>query len=212
MLQTTHAAAIFAGVLQHSFAYLHCWDIMKDNPKWQHPKARAVGKSAGGDGFGLKTINLGDDKSNPTGSAEKSPLGRDLAKAAKKKANSSAGSASSSEHASRMQDLSLQKISILQEESVRKNEWFQQLAYIDEKRFEEMRSYNQSLLTIEQEKMRIMREQHDIDKERKEKKEDERILGIKLDDCTPGQRLYYEALQEEILEKIAARRRKRQGP
>jgi len=210
--KTTHAAAIFAGVLQHSFAYLHCWDIMKDNPKWQHPKARAVGKSAGGDGFGLKTINLGDDKSSPTGSAEKSPLGRDLAKATKKKANSSAGSASSSEHASRMQDLSLQKISILQEESVRKNEWFQQLAYIDEKRFEEMRSYNQSLLTIEQEKMRIMREQHDMDKERKEKKEDERILGIKLDDCTPGQRLYYEALQEEILEKIAARRRKRQGP
>ena len=70
MLQTTHAAATFASVLQHSFAYLHCWDIMKDEPKWQHPKARAVGKSAGaferkkrksagGDGFGQKTINLG---------------------------------------------------------------------------------------------------------------------------------------------------------
>ena len=70
MLQTTHAAAIFAGVLQHSFAYLHCWDIMKDHPKWQHPKARAVGKSAGGDGFGEDTINLVNDNSSPIGSAE----------------------------------------------------------------------------------------------------------------------------------------------
>jgi hypothetical protein len=111
-----------------------------------------------------------------------------------------------------MQDLSLQKISILQEESVRKNDRFQQLACIDEKRFEEMRSHNQSLLLIEQEKIRIMREKHDMDKEEKEKQEDERILVIDLDGCTSAQRLYYEALHEEIFEKIAARRRKRQGP
>jgi hypothetical protein len=185
---------------------------MKDEPKWQDPKPRAFAKSAGGDGFGEDTINLGDDNSSPTGSAEKRPMGRDSAKAAKKKANSSMGSASFSEYASRMQDLYLQKISILQEESVRKNDRFQQLACIDEKRFEEMRSHNQSLLLIEQEKIRIMREKHDMDKEEKEKQEDERILVIDLDGCTSAQRLYYEALHEEIFEKIAARRRKRQGP
>jgi len=210
--KTTHAASIFAGVLKHNFGYLHCWEIMKDEPKWQDRKARAFAKSAGGDGFGEDTINLVNDNSSPTGSAEKRPMGRDSSKAAKKKANSSAGSASSSEYASRMQDLSSQKISILQEESVRKNDHFQQLACIDEKRFEAMRSYNQSLLLIEQEKIQLMREKHDMDKAEKEKKEDERILGIDLDACTSAQRVYYETLQEEILEKIAARRRKRRGP
>ncbi|PUZ69008.1 hypothetical protein GQ55_2G074300 [Panicum hallii var. hallii] len=161
--KTTHAAANFAGILKHNFEYLHCWEIMKDEPKWQDPKPRAFAKSAGGDGFGEDTINLGDDNSSPTGSAEKRPMGRDSAKAAKKKANSSTGSASSLEYASRMQDLSLQKISILQEESVRKNDRFQQLAFIDKKRFEEMRSHNQSLLLIEQEKIQIMREKHDME-------------------------------------------------
>nr|XP_034594732.1 uncharacterized protein LOC117856487 [Setaria viridis] len=192
--------------------------IMKDEPKWQDPKPRGFGKSTGGDGFGEDsshepdTNDLGDDNSSPTGSARRRPMGRDSAKAAKKKANSSAGSTSSLEYASRMQDLSLQKISILQEESMRKTDRFQQLACIDEKRFEEMRSHNQSLLDIEQEKIRIMREKHDMDKQEKEKQEDERILGIDLNACTPAQRMYYEALQEEIFEKIAARRGKRQGP
>jgi len=75
-----------------------------------------------------------------------------------------------------------------------------------------MRSHNQSLIVLEQEKIQLMREKHDMDKAEKEKKEDERILGIDLDACTSAQRVYYETLQEEILEKIAARRRKRRGP
>jgi hypothetical protein len=83
---------------------------------------------------------------------------------------------------------------------------------MDEKRFEKMRSHNQSLLVIEREKIWIMHEKHDMDKEEKEKQEDQRIIGIDLDACTPAQRLYYEALQKEIFEKTAARRRKRQGP
>ncbi|KAF8715535.1 hypothetical protein HU200_027192 [Digitaria exilis] len=98
--KTTHAAAKFAAILKQNFAYLHCWEIMKDvEPKWQDTKSRAFAKLPGADGFGEDTINLGDNNSSPTGSAEKRPMGRDEAKAAKKKANSSAGSASSSEYA-----------------------------------------------------------------------------------------------------------------
>ncbi|CAN6233208.1 unnamed protein product, partial [Urochloa humidicola] len=279
--KTTHAAANFAGTLKHHFAYLHCWELMKDEPKWKDPKPKSFAKSAGGDGFGedngrdlgddngsppgsagkrpmvgddngsppgsagkrsmVRDDNgsppgsagkrpmvgddngsppgsagerpvVGDDNGSPHGSSGKRPMGRDSAKAAKKKANSSAGSTSSSEYASRMQDVSLQKFSILQEEAVRKSDRFQQLACIDEKRFEEMRSYNRLLLECEQEKIRIMREKHDMDMQKEERQEDERILGIDLDACTPAQRMYYEACQEEILEKIAARRRKRQEP
>jgi hypothetical protein len=57
-----------------------------------------------------------------------------------------------------MQDLSLQRISLMQDEVVRKNDRFQQLAAIDEKRFEEMRRHNEALIQIEQEKIRLMRE------------------------------------------------------
>jgi hypothetical protein len=324
-LQITHAAAKFAGVLKHNFAFIHCWAIMKDEPKWQDPKPRVRAnsagmferrkkKSAGGEGFGEDishgpdtndlgehncspigsagkrpmardsakaskkansaggegfaednshgpdTNNLGEHNCSPIGSAGKRPrsrdsaktskkkanssagsgfeednshgadtnnlgehncspivlagkrpMGRDSAKASKRKANSSADSTSSSEHASRMQDLLLQKKSIPQA-AVCKNDRFQQLACIDEKRFEEMRRHNQSLLDIEQEKIRMMREKHDMDRQEKEKREDERILGIDLNACTPAQRLYYEALQEEILEKVAARRAKRLRP
>ncbi|CAN6310235.1 unnamed protein product, partial [Urochloa humidicola] len=218
----TLAAANFAAIVKHNFAYLHCWELIKDEPKWKDPKPKAFAKSAGGDGFGEDSSHdLGDDNGSPPGSAmgrdsakaakkkanssagsprafaksaggdgfgedsshdlgddNGSPPGsamdRDSAKAVKKKANSSAGSTSPSEYASRRQDLSVQKISVMQEGAVRKNDHFQQLACIDEKHFEEMRSYNRSLLECEQEKVRIMREKHDMDRQGKERQEDER--------------------------------------
>ncbi|TVU30025.1 hypothetical protein EJB05_21627, partial [Eragrostis curvula] len=104
--KTTHAATIFAGIYKHSFPYMHCWEIMKDELKWQDPKSRAFANAARGDGFGEDRTNLGDDNSVPTESGEKRPMGTDRAKALKKKANSDAGSASSSEYAERMQEIS----------------------------------------------------------------------------------------------------------
>lgn len=187
---------------------------MKDEPRWQDAKSRANSKSAAGEGFGEDTINLEDGNCSPTRATETRPMGRDQAKAAKKAANSSGGSASSSEYASRMEDLSLQKISIMQTEFDRKNERFQQLERIDEKRYVEMQSHNAALLAIEQEKLQFKRLQYDKKQEDKERKEDERILAIDLDDptLTPAQRLYYKDQQDDILLKMAARRRKRHSP
>ncbi|CAN6270842.1 unnamed protein product, partial [Urochloa humidicola] len=118
--KTTAAASDYAAVVGHSFPYLHCWNLMKDEPKWREPKGRA-GKSCGGDGLADAPINLGDDDSVPNNEAGYRPMGRDQAKAAKKKANSCASSTSSSEYAAKMQDLSLQKMSMIQEESDRKS-------------------------------------------------------------------------------------------
>lgn len=185
---------------------------MKDEPKWQDTKSRAFGDEATGDGFGEDPINLDDDISAPTASADNRPMGRDRAKARKKKANSDAASASSSEYASMMQEMSLQRISIMQAENTSKSERFQLLSNRDEKRYEEMRSHNQALLAIEQEKVQMQREKHDKEIKEKENQDDERILAIDLNCCTPAQRIYYEARQEEIFEKIAARRRNRAGP
>lgn len=209
-MQTTHAAANFATVQKCQFAFLHCWEILLIEPKWQDPKSRAYEKSSAGEGFGED--NIGGDNSSPTREAENRPIGRDQAKAAKKAANSSGGSASSSEYASKMQELSLQRISMIQEDYARKNERFQMLDRIDEQRYVEVRNHNQAMLAIEQDKFRFQQEQYAKDKENMEKQEDERILGINLDACTPAQRWYYEQRQEEILEKMAARRRKRHSP
>lgn len=204
-LQTSLAATNFAEVEGHAFGFMHCWDRMKDEPKWGNPTQLGTEAHLEGDG-------LEEDSNRVHGDADKSagkrPVGRDRAKAANKKSKSVSGDTSSSEYASRMQDLSIQKINIMQEESVRKGERFQQLATIDEKRYQEMRSHNQSVLDIEQEKVRIMREKHD----REEKKEDERILSINLDSCTPSLRMYYEALQEDIMAKLAARHQGRHAP
>lgn len=116
LLQTTRAAADFSSIIKHPFALLHCWEIMKDQPKWQDPKSQAFGKEATGDGFGEDPINLGDDISAPTALADNRPMGVDRAKAGRKKANSDAASASSSEYASMMQEMSLRRISIMQAE------------------------------------------------------------------------------------------------
>ncbi|KAJ1258803.1 hypothetical protein BS78_10G102700 [Paspalum vaginatum] len=109
-------------------------------------------------------------------------MGRDRAKANGKRAKSVSGDTTSSDCGARLQDLSLEKISFMQEESTRKGERFQQLATIDEQRYQHMRSHHQSVLDIEQEKMKIMRERHEMDT----KKEDERIMSIDLDNCAPS--------------------------
>lgn len=44
--KTTIAAANFAAVYKHNFPYMHCWNIMKYEPKWQDPKPRSVPKSS----------------------------------------------------------------------------------------------------------------------------------------------------------------------
>ncbi|TVU33323.1 hypothetical protein EJB05_25133 [Eragrostis curvula] len=205
--KTTQAAATFAAVLKHQFSYLHCWELMKDEPRWQDAKSRANSKATAGEGFGDEYVNLEDVNCSPTRATETRPMGRDQAKAAKKAANSSGGSASSSEYASRMEDLSLQKISIMQTEFDRKNERFQQLERIDEKRYDEMQSHNAAVLAIEQEKLQFKHLQYEKKQEDKERKEDERILAIDLDDptLTPAQRLYYKDQQDDILLKMAGR-------
>lgn len=202
-VQTSLACANFADIEGHSFAYMHCWEILKDEPKWQDPAAPEDDTEAAGEDTSL-------DSNRINAAAGKRPIGRDRAKAASKRSKSS--DTSSSDYASRMQDLSLQKLNMLQEESARKGEHFQHLAAIDEKRYEELRCHNLSVLEIEKEKVALMREQHQAQALKQEKEEEERILSMNLDNCNPRQRIYYEALQEDIIAKIADRRKKRQGP
>jgi hypothetical protein len=104
LLQTTHVVGNFVAVLQRKFGYLHCWELMKDAPKWQDPNAKDVATAARGEGFGEDTEDHAEGQTSPvrSGAQGRRPMGRDSAKAAKKKANSDAGSSSSAEYAARM--------------------------------------------------------------------------------------------------------------
>lgn len=208
-MQTTHAVSNFSGVLQRKFAYLHCWDLMKDEPKWQDPNARDMASAARGEGFGEPSYagsdpgQAADGQCSPVRSRAQSsrPMGRDAAKAAKKKVNSDAGSTSSAEFAARMQEISLERMAMMKDEVGRRNE-----------RFEEMRKHNEALLKIEQEKMQMKREEHELSMRRQQDQDDERILRVDLDACPPALRLYYQTRQEQILEAVGARRRSSQPP
>ena len=201
-------SANFASDEKHAFGFFHCWDLLKDEPKWCDPTEPGAGTEGGLQGdTSLDSNRVNNDADKSTG---KRPIGRDKAKAAAKKCKSA--DTSSSDYATRMQDLEIQKISLMQEKTQRKGERFQQLASIDEKRYQETLSHNQAMIEIEREKMKLKREKHEFAREKEEKHEDERILSMNLDECNPALRVYYEALQHDILQKVAARRQRQQGP
>ena len=86
VLQTSLAATRFAAVEKKPFHFLHCWSILKDQPKWmdqhmgnQNPPPNPIGTQS-------NTIDLdGGEDSAPSSFTSKRPLGRDSAKEKAKK-------------------------------------------------------------------------------------------------------------------------------
>jgi len=113
-------------------------------------------------------------------------MGRNAAKRAAKKSTSSSTS-DSSQYVSKLQDLSIQKISIWQKENAKKGSRYEQMAAIESQRYDEVRQHNQHMAAIEEEKLWIMRNKADI----LQTHEEERILRIDLDKCAPRLRKYY---------------------
>ena len=62
------------------------------------------------------------------------------------------------------------------------------------------------MLDIERERLALDKQRLQNEAEKKEKEEDERILAIYLDQCLPMQRMYYQVLQEDIIQKLMSRR------
>jgi hypothetical protein len=74
------------------------------------------------------------------------------------------------------------------------------MRHMESQRYEEVCQHNKHMVSIEEEKLQIMRKKAD----REQTHEEERILGIDLDKCNPRLRKYYEKKQQEILRNIGA--------
>ncbi|CAN6338365.1 unnamed protein product [Urochloa humidicola] len=131
-------------------------------------------------------------------------MGRDAAKAAKKKATSS----SSSEYASKIHDLTIQKIELFKDAEVERKTRLDEMVALEKVKVEEAREHRKMVFELEKEKLAFEQKRLQMEAEKKEKEEDERILAINLDQCQPMERLYYEGLQEDILQKMMARCRR----
>ena len=125
-------------------------------------------------------------------------MGRDRAKAEKKKP--------SSEFASKMHALSVEMISLFKEAEAERKARLDEMVILEKVKVDEAREHRKTMVELEKERLELDRKRLQIEAE-KEKDEDERILAINLDQCLPYQRLYFQAMQEGIIEKLNARRR-----
>ena len=129
-------------------------------------------------------------------------MGRDTSKQAKKKAASA-----SSEYVSKMHDLSVQKIELFKETEGERKARLDEIVTLEKVKVEEAREHRKKMLDIEKERLALDKQRFHKEAEKKEKKEDERILAINLDQCLPMQRMYYQALQEDIIHKLMSQHR-----
>ncbi|CAL5075931.1 unnamed protein product [Urochloa decumbens] len=197
------AAADFAAIEKHNFTLMHCWRILKDEPKWMELKSKMDNPQNSSSSAQPLNLNLYPDDPSPASSTGKRPMGRDAAKAAKKKATSSG----SSEYASKLHELSVQKIELLKDTEAERKTRLDEIVALEKMKAEEAREHRKMMLELEKERLAMDQIRLQMEAEKKQKEDDERILAINLDLCQPIERMYYEALQQDILEKMMARRR-----
>ncbi len=150
------------------------------------------------------SVDLDPPLSSPSISTGKRPMGRDAAKGARKKASSSSGG--SSEYASKMHDLLIEKIAFFRESESDRKARLDDIISLDKAKADEARDHRRMMLELERERVAMERKRLQMEEDKKTIEEEERIMAIKLENCTPNQRVYYEAKQDEIIARMNARR------
>jgi hypothetical protein len=108
-----------------------------------------------------------------------------------------------------MHELSIEKVSLFKESEAERKVQLDEMVNIEKVKVEEAREHPKVMIDLEKERLELDKKRLQIEAEKKDKEEDARILAIKLDECQPYERIYYEELQKEIIEKLTARRRNR---
>jgi hypothetical protein len=115
-MQTSLVASAFREAEVYMFAFMHCWDIMKDEPKWQETKhnkgARQIPSQVPTDPFAPAVdSSVGEESPSAAASSSKRPLWRDATKDARKKLASSSSSSVGMEFVANLQELNITKTS-----------------------------------------------------------------------------------------------------
>ncbi|KAG2559642.1 hypothetical protein PVAP13_8KG021000 [Panicum virgatum] len=186
--KTTEALARFAST-QKPFMLMHCWKILKDEPKWQD---LVVVMSQSGknneqedDCYVTSPSNQGDteaEPSTPSSGGTKRPPGP------------------STEYVSKMHDLWSDRFSFMKEQQVEKSKQMAELANLEKEKLDRQMELEERRLALE---ARRLAKEERVDESRL-LAEEEHILNIDLDTCKPSLRVFYKAQQDKILAKYLA--------
>jgi hypothetical protein len=190
-LQTSLAASRFAAIEKKPFHFLHCWAILKDQPKWMDNHMGQQNQHANAVPTQSNTIDVYAEESVPTSITSKRPLGRDSSKEKAKRTKSVDTSSSDSSFMTWMGDLSLERLSV-----------YKTAVTTEEKKLESMNKNERQKLLLEKKKLNLEKLRMERQKLKEDKEEEVMILSMDLNKCNPLLRKYYEAKQQEILARV----------
>jgi hypothetical protein len=170
---------------------LHCWAILKDQPKWMDNHMGHQNQPANPVPTQSNTIDVDAEDSVPTSFTSKRPLGWDSSKEKAKRTRSVDTSSTDSECLTRMGDLSLERLSV-----------YKTVATTEEKKLESMNKNERQKLILERKKLNLEKLRMEMQKLMEDKEEEVMILSMDISKCNPLLRQYCEAKQQEILARV----------
>jgi hypothetical protein len=173
-LQTSLATSTFAAIEKKSFHFLHCWAMLKDQPKWMDSHMGHQNQPANPAPTQSNAIDVDAEDSVPTSFTSKRPLGRGFIKEKAKRTRSVDTSSKDSEYLTQMGDLSLERLSV-----------YKTIATTEEKKLESMNKNKRQKLIIERKKLNLEKLRMDRQKLKEYKEEEVMILSMDLSKCNP---------------------------
>jgi hypothetical protein len=161
------ATTYFADIEKQNFSLMHCWNILNDEPKWielkrrmdDKPQISSVGDATTQDSnFG--TMPVEPEVSSPSSSIRKCPMGRDATKAKRKKAKSA-----SHEYATKMYELSIEKISLFKESEAERKVRHDEIVNLEKVKVDEAREHHKMMIDLERERLELGKKQLQIEAE-----------------------------------------------
>ncbi|KAL6851494.1 hypothetical protein ACP4OV_020427 [Aristida adscensionis] len=182
------------------FAFMHCWRILKDSPKWM--ERRKLFRSS-------KTASNKKQKTKPTSSPSSAAPG--LSTGAASGDDGVAQDASKRPDGKKTEKKRLRQRATIEaldylvakmkevdaEKELKKQERCDKAFALQEEKIKLEQETRNKAFALEEEKMKLEREKFDFQREQ----EEERILSLDLSNMTYRQKQYYEGRQNEILDR-----------
>eukprot|EP00267_Zea_mays_P040626 XP_008680762.1 uncharacterized protein LOC103655861 [Zea mays] len=142
--RTSLVASRFAAIEKKPFHFLHCWAILKDQPKWMDNHMGQQNQHGNANPTHSNTVDVDAEEFVPSSFTSKRPLGRDSSKEKAKRTKSVDTSSSDSEFMTRMGDLSLERLSV-----------YKTAVTTEEKKLDSMNKNERQKLLLEKKKLNL---------------------------------------------------------